>query len=184
MLSAFQLGGLVGRKLQMIITDGLCRASGGGFGAPTRARCISAAGSTKCATFWKSFASATMRRSRQAIYNAENRRQAQQAFRQFQKNWLADYPSLVRQLERDLPERLNFFAFPRHLWRKVRTTNVIECLWKSEDELGPRSASLISKAWTESLTRCFHRFNLEWRNRTLHVFTEAWLTSPLIKTTD
>jgi hypothetical protein len=25
-------------------------------------------------------------------------------------------------LERDLPELLSFFAFPRHLWRKLRTT--------------------------------------------------------------
>jgi len=33
---------------------------------------------------------------------------------------------MVRRLERDLPELLSFFAFPRHLWRKLRTTNVIE----------------------------------------------------------
>jgi len=26
---------------------------------------------------------------------------------------------LVRQLERDLPELLSFFSFPRHLWRKL-----------------------------------------------------------------
>ena len=26
---------------------------------------------------------------------------------------------LVRQLERDLPELLAFFSFPRHLWRKL-----------------------------------------------------------------
>ena len=29
-------------------------------------------------------------------------------------------------LERDLPELLTFFDFPRHLWRKLRTTNAIE----------------------------------------------------------
>jgi len=32
---------------------------------------------------------------------------------------------MVRQLERDLPELLHFFALPVHLWRKLRTTNVI-----------------------------------------------------------
>jgi transposase-like protein len=37
-----------------------------------------------------------------------------------------DYGSLVRRLERDLPELLSFFAFPRHLWCKLRATNVIE----------------------------------------------------------
>jgi transposase-like protein len=29
-------------------------------------------------------------------------------------------------MQQDLPELLSFFAFPRHLWRKLRTTNVIE----------------------------------------------------------
>ncbi|MGH9512558.1 MAG: transposase [Terriglobales bacterium] len=33
----------------------------------------------------------------------------------------------ARPLERNLPELLSFFAFPPHLWRKLRTTNVIEC---------------------------------------------------------
>jgi transposase-like protein len=29
-------------------------------------------------------------------------------------------------MSRGLPELLSFFAFPRHLWRKLRTTNVID----------------------------------------------------------
>jgi transposase-like protein len=33
---------------------------------------------------------------------------------------------MIRRLEQDLPELLSFFAFPRHLWRKLRTTNLIE----------------------------------------------------------
>ena len=33
---------------------------------------------------------------------------------------------MVRRLQQDLPELLSLFAFPRHLWRKLRTTNVIE----------------------------------------------------------
>ena len=32
----------------------------------------------------------------------------------------------MQQLEKDLPELLSFFRFPRHLWRKLRTTNAIE----------------------------------------------------------
>ncbi len=62
----------------------------------------------------------------QAIYRAQSRRQAQAAFRSFRRRWQAEYGSMVRQLERDLPELLSFFSFPRHLWRKLRTTNVIE----------------------------------------------------------
>jgi len=33
---------------------------------------------------------------------------------------------VLRQKERDLPELLAFFRFREHLWRKLRTTNIIE----------------------------------------------------------
>ena len=62
----------------------------------------------------------------QAIYRAESRAQAEAAFRRFRARWRREYAALVRRLEHDLPELLSFFAFPRHLWRKLRTTNVIE----------------------------------------------------------
>jgi transposase-like protein len=62
----------------------------------------------------------------QAIYLAEVRRQAEAAFRAFRARWGRAYPAMVRRLQQDLPELLSFFAFPRHLWRKLRTTNVIE----------------------------------------------------------
>src|SRR5947208_6460966 len=62
----------------------------------------------------------------QAIYLAESRTQAVAAFRAFRSRWCRAYPAMVRRLQQDLPELLSFFAFPRHLWRKLRTTNVIE----------------------------------------------------------
>ncbi len=62
----------------------------------------------------------------QAIYLAESRAQAVAAFRRFRARWQREYGSVVRRLEQDLPELLSFFALPRHLWRKLRTTNVIE----------------------------------------------------------
>jgi len=67
-----------------------------------------------------------VKRGAQAIYLAESRAHAVTAFRRFRARWRRDYGSMVRRLERDLPELLAFFAFPRHLWRKLRTTNVIE----------------------------------------------------------
>src|SRR6185437_4064655 len=62
----------------------------------------------------------------QAIYQAQDRKQAQAAFRRFRSSWQRHYPGMVRQLARDLPELLSFFSFSRHLWRKLRTTNIIE----------------------------------------------------------
>ena len=36
------------------------------------------------------------------------------------------YPTMVKQLEKDLPHLLAFFSFPKHLWKQLRTTNIIE----------------------------------------------------------
>ncbi len=62
----------------------------------------------------------------QAIYLAESRREARELFRRFRKRWGEDYPVMVKALEKDLPELLSFFSFPRHLRQKLRTTNIIE----------------------------------------------------------
>lgn len=65
----------------------------------------------------------------QAIYLAGSREEARAAFRAFQGRWRSHYPQMVCLLEKDLPELLAFFDFPEHLWKKLRTTNIIErCL--------------------------------------------------------
>jgi hypothetical protein len=61
---------------------------------------------------------------------------------------------MVRQLERDLPELLNFFSFPNHLCRSLRNTNVMErCLWKCGKELGAWFALSMLTAWIGSFSR-------------------------------
>ena len=49
----------------------------------------------------------------QAIYRAENLRQARQAFQRFRAHWQGLYPTVVKQLEKDLPELLAFYRLPR-----------------------------------------------------------------------
>ena len=69
---------------------------------------------------------------------------------------------------------LNFLAFPRHLWKKLRTTNVIERVFV---EVRRRTRPMVCFVNIASADRIiysiFHRFNLEWRNRTLRLFTQA-----------
>ncbi len=52
----------------------------------------------------------------QAIYLAEDRKKARAAFRCFKLRWQTEYPTMVKQLEKDLPDLLSFFSFPQHLW--------------------------------------------------------------------
>jgi len=110
----------------------------------------------------------------QAIYRAESRAQAQAAFRAFRSRWRRAYPTMVRRLQQDLPELLSFFAFPRHLWRKLRTTNVIERCFV---EVRRRTRPMVCFVNVESVDRIiysiFQRFNLEWKTHTLNLFTQA-----------
>ncbi len=115
-----------------------------------------------------------VKRDAQAIYLAESRACAEAAFRNFRARWRSDYGTVVRRLELDLPELLSFFAFPRHLWRKLRTTNVIERCFV---EVRRRTRPMVCFVNVESVDRIiysiFQRFNLEWKTRTLSVFTQA-----------
>jgi putative transposase len=110
----------------------------------------------------------------QAIYLADNRRQAEAAFRAFRRRWQGPYASMVRQLERDLPGLLSFFSFPRHLWRKLRTTNIIErCFVEVRRRTRPMVCFVNVHSVDRIIYSIFHRFNLEWKTRTLRVFTQA-----------
>ena len=115
-----------------------------------------------------------VKRGAQAIYLAENRAQAQAAFGAFRRRWRRDYSRMVGGLEQDLPELLSFFAFPQSLRRKLRTTNVIERCFV---EVRRRTRPMVCFVNVESVDRIiysiFQRFNLEWKTRTLSVFTQA-----------
>jgi transposase-like protein len=110
----------------------------------------------------------------QAIYLAENRAQAEAAFRALRARWRSPYASMVRQLERDLPELLSVFAFPAHLRKKLRTTNVIErCFVEVRRRTRPMVCFVNVASVDRILYSIFQRFNLEWKNRTLKLFTQA-----------
>ena len=110
----------------------------------------------------------------QAIYRADNSSLSKEAFRSFQRHWQGTYPAMLRQLEKDLPELLSFFSFPRHLWRQLRTTNVIERCFV---EVRRRTRPMVCFVNVESVERIiyaiFNGFNEQWRDRTLRLFTQA-----------
>lgn len=110
----------------------------------------------------------------QAIYRAEGRRQAEAAFRRFHRRWHSAYPSVVDRLGNDLPELLSFFSFPRHLWKKLRTTNVIErCFVEVRRRTRPMVCFVNVQSVDRIIYSIFHRFNLDWKTRTLRLITQA-----------
>jgi putative transposase len=81
---------------------------------------------------------------------------------------------MVRQLKRDLPELLAFLRFPKHLWRKLRITNIIERCFV---EVRRRTRPMVCFVNVQSVDRIIYsilqRFNLEWKNCTLRLFAQA-----------
>lgn len=168
--------GLVGRKLQLIVTDGcagLAAALQAVYPHVAHQRCWVHKMRNLLEKVRKVHYDA-VKKSAQAIYLAGNRAQAEAAFRRFQVRWEPSYARMVQRLGKELPELLAFYRFPRHLWRKLRTTNVIERVFV---EVRRRTRPMVCFVNVESVDRIiysiFHRFNLDWRTRTLRLFTQA-----------
>lgn len=168
--------GLQGRQLRLAITDGcegLARALETVYPRSRHQRCW--------AHKMRNIGDAVRRRDRdrvkreaQTIYRASSLAAARRAFERFRFHWRPRYPAMLRRLERDLPELLQFFAFPSHLRAKLRTTNAIERCFV---EVRRRTRPMVVFANVESVDRIiyaiFSRFNEDWKNRTLELFTQA-----------
>ncbi len=108
------------------------------------------------------------------LWGISTRQQAVMSARLFctlrQKRYLA----MVKRIEQDLPELLSFFSLPRHLWRKLRTTNIIErCFVEVRRRTRPMVCFVNVASVDRIIYSIFHRFNLEWKFRTLRLFTQA-----------
>jgi putative transposase len=168
--------GLCGKNLQLVITDGcagLARALETVYPRVRHQRCWV----HKMRNILEKVRrrdEAEVKAEAQKIYLAKNAAAARRAFERFRFHWRSRYPALVRQLERDLPELLHFFALPMHLWRKLRTTNVIERCFV---EVRRRTRPMVVFTNVESVDRIiyaiFSRFNEDWKTRTLELFTQA-----------
>ena len=117
---------------------------------------------------------AGVKRDAQRIYLARDAVQARRAFQRFRFHWQAQYAALVRRLERDLPELLTFFDSPQPLWRKLRTTNAIErCFVEVRRRTRPMVLFVNVASVERIIYAIFHRFNEQWQNRALTLFTQA-----------
>ena len=168
--------GLEGKQLKLIVTDGcagLLAALQTVYPRVPHQRC------------WvhkmRNLVQAARKRDREAltadaraIYQADGLVPARRAFEKFRRHWQAGYPGLVHRLEKDLPDLLTFYQFPRALWRKLRTTNAIE---RRFVEVRRRTRPMVCFVNIHSVDRIifaiFNQFNQRWQNRTLKVFTQA-----------
>jgi putative transposase len=168
--------GLEGRQLQLIMTDGCA-----GLAAALQT-VYPRVGHQRC---WvhklRNLLGAVRRRDHaavkaeaQAIYQASSRLEAEGYAQAFARRWRTMYPQMVTRLLQDLPELRAFFQCPRSLWRKLRTTNVIErCFVEVRRRTRPMVCIVNVQSVERIIFSIFNRFNLEWRQRTLRQFTQA-----------
>lgn len=168
--------GLIGENLELVVTDG-CK----GLAAALKVVYPNVEHQRCWVHKMRNIVNAARRRDvevvtqdARAIYQADSRTEAVAAFRRFKKIWQGMYPKMVRSLEQDLPELLVFFKFPRHLWKKLRTTNVIErCFVEVRRRTRPMVCFVNVNSVDRIIFSIFNRCNQQWQNRTLKIFTQA-----------
>jgi transposase-like protein len=60
------------------------------------------------------------------IFAAPSRREAIRRFKTRKEKWQVEAEPAVRCMEKDLYHYLHYYAFPKELWKKIRTTDMLE----------------------------------------------------------
>lgn len=60
------------------------------------------------------------------LYAAETKDEALSRFRAFAKKWYVAEPAAVESLRFNFEKTLTYYDFPKELWRKIRTNNILE----------------------------------------------------------
>jgi transposase-like protein len=60
------------------------------------------------------------------IFNARSRVEAIKRFKVWKDKWQDEEERAVKCMEKDLYHCLHYYSFPKELWKKIRTTNVLE----------------------------------------------------------
>lgn len=106
------------------------------------------------------------------IYNASSYAQALRAFKAWAAHWRSIAPETVAVIEKDLESLLRFYACPKSLWPKLRTTNAIE---RSFREVRRRTRPMSCFQNTDSVERIifaiFTRMNSLWSKKPLWKLT-------------
>jgi putative transposase len=120
--------GLSGKTLKLITTDGasgLIAAIKSVYPFQKRQRCI-AHKMRNVATKMKRAHQPVCLPGAKAVFAAPSRTEAIRRFKEWKEKWEPYEESAVRCLEKDLYECLTYYDFEKSVWKKIRTTNIIE----------------------------------------------------------
>lgn len=131
--NALFLRGLEGKLLRLIITDGcpgLHAALDMVWPRATRQRCWVHKLRNMATKFQRKAHSEACLFEAKLIYLSENKQQARERFLEWAKKWESLEPKVVQCLRKDLNEMVPFLDCPKKHWIRIRTTNVIERVFR------------------------------------------------------
>lgn len=173
-LSQLRERGLYGRQLKLIITDGcagLHAALDTVYPYVPRQHCW-VHKLRNVANLLKRSQQDECLAGARAIYQAETRRAAVQAYWNWTRRWRGEAPKAVACLERDLDALLNFLGCPREHHRKVRTTNAIERSFREvRRRTRPMSCFNNDASCERIIYAVFSHLNGTWEGKPLPAFT-------------
>lgn len=106
------------------------------------------------------------------MYNAGSYTQAVRAFKSWSALWRSVSPATVAVIEKDLEALLRFYACPKFLWVKLRTTNAIERSFREvRRRTRPMSCFQNPRSVERILFAIFSRMNSLWSNKPLWQIT-------------
>lgn len=167
--------GLFGANLKLIVTDGspgLIRAVELIYPGVERQRCW--------AHKARNVANKVRRKNQdeclsglKRIYNQPNRKAAIRAYREWANRWRNEEPEAVACLAKDLEELLTFYQMPQAHWKKVRTTNLIERVFREVRRRTRPMTCFANKASCDRIIfAVFKDFNRRWDLHPIRNFTQ------------
>lgn len=124
--------GLKGKQLKLVVVDGskgVSNALDAIYNRVLRQRCW-AHKMRNVSTYLRKSDEEKCLDEAKGMYRSKSLRQALKRFKRWKARWEGAYPKATHCIEKDLDELLNFFHFDRSHWKKIRTTNPIERLFR------------------------------------------------------
>lgn len=104
------------------------------------------------------------------IYNAPDRTTALKTLKDWIRTWDPIAPSAVKCLLKDFDYMFNFFSLPSHLRIMLRTSNIIERMFREvRRRTRPMSCFQNSDSVQRIIFAVFHRQNLLWRDKPIKI---------------
>ena len=105
------------------------------------------------------------------IYAAPSYQVAVQRFKAWCRKWRSRVPKAVHCLEKDIEDLLVFFEQDKKLWVKIRTTNMIERLFKELRRRTRPMSLFANEASCDRITYAvFAKYNKKWEDRRYAIF--------------